>query len=162
VGGAFDQVLADSLNTALAVRISRRFVDASAMTLAPTNGLSSARLQRVRDYIEAHLAERLSLHEIADVACLSPFHFRRSFKQAVGVGPHYYIVRRRVEHAKLLMRQTDRPLGLIAQEVGFADQSHLTTAFRREIGITPGNFRAEVAGKPLAHLQGQSIPQAYS
>jgi AraC-like DNA-binding protein len=157
-GGVFDQVLADSLNTALAVRISRRFVEASAMALAPANGLSCTRLQRVRDYIEAHLTERLSLHEIAEVACLSPYHFSRSFKQSMGVGPHHYIVQRRIEKAKILMRRTGHPLGLIAQEVGFTDQSHLTAAFRREIGVTPGIFRAEVAREGLAHLLGWSSP----
>jgi AraC family transcriptional regulator len=162
-GGVFDQVLADSLNTALAVRISRCFVDGSAIALAPANGLSCTRLQRVRDYIEAHLAERLGLHEIADVACLSPYHFSRSFKQAMGVGPHHYIVQRRIERAKILMRRTDHSLGLIAQEAGFTDQSHLTTVFRREIGVTPGIFRAEVSGEPLAHLLGRSsTPQIYS
>jgi AraC family transcriptional regulator len=49
---------------------------------------------------------------------------------------------RRVERAKALMSRTDQPLALVAQEVGFADQSHLTSVFRREIGVTPGYFRA--------------------
>jgi AraC-like DNA-binding protein len=61
------------------------------------------------------------------------------------------------------MRRTDHSLGLIAQEAGFTDQSHLTTVFRREIGVTPGIFRAEVAREPLAHLLGRSTtPQIYS
>jgi AraC family transcriptional regulator len=85
-GGFLDHVLADALNTALAVRITRLFVDRSAINLAPSNGLSRARVKRVCDYIEAHLDDRLSLTEIAGVACLSPYHFSRSFKQAVGVG----------------------------------------------------------------------------
>jgi len=123
----------------------RRFVDSSKIALTPSNGLSRDRLNRVQDYIEAHLDDRLTLTELAGVACLSPYHFSRSFKQARGVGLHHYVMQRRLERAKTLMRRTNEPLALIAQEVGFADQSHLNSAFRREIGVTPGRFRAALA-----------------
>jgi len=141
-GGFLDHILADALNTALAVQIMRLCGDPTAIAIAPSNGLSRERLTRVYDYIEAHLDDRLTLADLARVACLSPYHFSRSFKQAVGVGPQRYVMQRRVERAKALMRRTNRPLAMIAQEVGFADQSHLTSVFRREIGVTPGHFRA--------------------
>ena len=144
-GGFLDHILADALNTALAVQITRLCGDPTAITLEPTNGLSRERLKRVYDYVDAHLDDRLSLTDLAGVACLSPYHFSRSFKLAVGVGPQRYVMQRRVERAKALMRRTDRPLAMIAQEVGFADQSHLTSVFRREIGVTPGHFRAALA-----------------
>ena len=98
--GFLDHILVDALNTALAVRIVRHFVDPSKITLAPSNGLSRERLQRVCDYIEAHLDDRLTLADLAGVACLSPYHFSRSFKQAVGVGPQRYVMQRRIERAK--------------------------------------------------------------
>lgn len=107
--------------------------------------VSPERLQRVRDYVEAHLDEGISLTVLADIACLSPYHFSRSFKQAAGVGPQRYVMQRRLERAKNLMRRTHEPLALIAQEAGFAGQSHFTIAFRREIGVTPGRFRASLA-----------------
>jgi AraC-like DNA-binding protein len=141
-GSFLDQILADALNTALAVQITRLCSDPTAITLEPSNGLSRERLKRVYDYIEAHLDVRLTLADLSGVACLSPYHFSRSFKQAVGMGPQRYVMHRRVERAKALIRRTDQPLALIAQEVGFADQSHLTSVFRREIGVTPGHFRA--------------------
>jgi AraC family transcriptional regulator len=143
--GFLDHILVDALNTALAVRIVSHFVDPSKITLAPSSGLSHERLQRVRDYIEAHLDDRLTLADLAGVACLSPYHFSRSFKQAVGVGPQRYVMERRIARAKVLMRRTRQPLASIALEVGFADQSHLTAIFRREIGVTPGRFRAALA-----------------
>jgi len=139
--GFLDHILADALNTALAVRITRLFVDPSAINLAPSNGMSRERLKRVRDYIEEHLDDRLTLTEIAGVACLSPYHFSRSFKQAVGVGPRRYVMQRRIARAKTLLQRTERPLSWVAQEAGFYDQSHLTTEFRREVGVTPGRFR---------------------
>jgi AraC family transcriptional regulator len=144
-GGFLDRILADALNTALAVQITRRFVEPAAITLAPSNGLSPERLRRVRDYVEAHLDDDLSLTVLAGIACLSPYHFSRSFKAAAGVGPQRYVIQRRLERAKTLLRRTNQPLAWIAQEAGFADQSHLTAIFRRETGVTPGRFRAALA-----------------
>jgi AraC family transcriptional regulator len=144
-GGFVDGILADALNTALAVQVTRRFADPSALMPEPSNGLSLERLNRVRDYIETHLDDRLTLTDLAGVACLSPYHFSRSFKEAVGIGPQRYVLRRRLERAKTLMRRTKQPLALIAQEVDFTDQSHLTSIFRRETGTTPGRYRAALA-----------------
>ena len=141
-GGLFDTILVDALNTALAVQLTRLCGYSAAIMPAPSNGLSQERLKRVHDYVEARLDQRLSLTDLAAVSCLSPYHFSRSFKQAVGVGPQRYITQRRLERAKTLMRRTNLPLALIAQEAGFADQSHLTSVFRREIGVTPGSYRA--------------------
>ena len=141
----FDDILVDALNTALAVRVIRHLVDPSKIAPALSNGLSRERLQRVREYIDAHLDDRLKLADLAGVACLSPCHFSRSFKQAVGVSPHRYVMEQRIAWAKALMRRTRQSLALIAQEVGLTDQSHLTSVFRRETGMTPGRYRTTVA-----------------
>ena len=143
-GGFADRILIESLGTALCIRIAQRFV--GHLPLPTSNkGLSPERLRRVRDYIEAHLDDDLSLTVLADIACLSPYHFSRSFKEAAGVGPQRYVIRRRLERAKTLLRRTHEPLARIAQEAGFADQSHLNSIFRREMGVTPGRFRAALA-----------------
>jgi AraC family transcriptional regulator len=141
--GFADRILVESLGTAMFIRIARRFI--GHLPLPTSGGLSPGRLQRVRDYVEAHLDDNLSLTVLADIACLSSYHFSRSFKQATGVGPQRYVIQRRIKRAKRLLRQTGVPLALIAQETGFADQSHLTHMFRRETGMTPGRFRADLA-----------------
>jgi AraC family transcriptional regulator len=142
-GGFAEKILVETLGTALLIRIARRFV--GHLPLPTSGGLSPERLQRVRDYVEAHLDDDLSLTILAGIACLSPYHFSRSFKQATGVRPQRHVIQRRIERAKRLLRQTRQPLALIAQEAGFADQSHLTQMFRREMGMTPGRFRAALA-----------------
>ncbi len=136
--GTMDRLLADSLVAALAMRVAQRF-SSSQQQRQPD--LPQLRLRRVFDYIDANLDQDLTLAELAGVACLSPCHFSRSFKESVGIGPQRYTVRRRVERAKALLQQRGDTLAGIAAMVGFADQSHFTAAFRRETGMTPGRFR---------------------
>jgi AraC family transcriptional regulator len=121
------------------MRAQKKRSHTSGQTEKPT--LSRERLRRVTDYIEAHLAEPLSLTEIGEIACLSPFHFSRSFKRSAGVGLHEYVVRRRIERAKQLMLYSDLSLAQIAGTVGFDSQSSFTARFRREVGLSPGRFR---------------------
>ena len=82
-GGFADRILIESLGTALCIRIAQRFVGHLPLPIS-TKGLSPERLRRVRDYIEGHLDDHLSLTVLADIACLSPYHFSRSFKEAAG------------------------------------------------------------------------------
>lgn len=136
--GTLDRLLAESLLAALAMRVVQRFGSEQPQHQPD---LTRLRLRRVLEYIDAHLDQDLTLAELANIACLSPCHFSRSFKNAYGVGPQRYTVQRRVERAKALLLRGDETLAGIAAAVGFADQSHFTAAFRRESGMTPGRFR---------------------
>jgi AraC family transcriptional regulator len=142
--GPADRLLVDGLSMALAVRIARRFAPRKPRS-GEGPGLPRGRLRRVLDHVEAHLGEEMTLAELAGIACLSPFHFSRCFKRTVGVGPQRYVLRRRIERAREMIRRTDEPLASVAQALGFADQSHFTKAFRRETGLTPARFRAAAA-----------------
>ncbi len=98
-------------------------------------------MREVTEYIEAHLDRNLALAELAAVAGRSPRHFARLFRAASGLSPHQYVVRRRVERAKLLLTTTDLALARIAVDVGFADPSHLAAHFRRLVGVSPARYR---------------------
>jgi AraC family transcriptional regulator len=95
----------------------------------------------VVDFIEANLASDVGLGELAAVAIMSPHHFSELFRRSTGESPHRYVVTRRLERAKNLLRETDLNILDIALSVGFADQSSFTKVFRRRVGVTPGAFR---------------------
>lgn len=104
-------------------------------------GLSSAAFSRVQLFIEAHLARRIRMEELAQRSGLSVFYFSRAFRQSTGMTPHAWVQQRRVERARELLNHSTRSLGDIALEVGFSSQSHFTTVFRRLTGLTPAVIR---------------------
>jgi AraC-like DNA-binding protein len=108
---------------------------------ACNGGLAPRVLQRVREYIDAHLGENIELEALADTAGLSRCHFARAFKQSVGTAPHCYLMQRRLERAKQLIIETRLPLAEIALECGFSDQSHFSRRFLQYVGVTPRSFR---------------------
>jgi AraC-like DNA-binding protein len=102
--------------------------------------LNAAReISRARDYIAACYAEDISLNELASIACLSPFHFAREFKKALGLPPHTYLIQTRVRKAREMIAAGTK-LAEVACAVGFTDQSHLTRQFKRITGVTPGQY----------------------
>ena len=96
-------------------------------------------VSRVREYIDEHYAQQLSLEELSSVAGLSPFHLNRLFCAEVGMAPHAYQMHRRIERSKRMLRE-HHPIADTALEMGFADQSHFSKFFRRIVGTTPANF----------------------
>jgi transcriptional regulator of acetoin/glycerol metabolism/AraC-like DNA-binding protein len=111
-------------------------------------GLSPAVTRRICDYIEGHLDEKIRLDGLAALAGLSTDHFARAFHQSVGVPPHTYLLRRRLEEVEYMLRKTHAPLSEIALATGFSDQSHLARHFRRWAGMSPRQVRWS-EGNPL-------------
>jgi AraC family transcriptional regulator len=111
--------------------------------LPGAEGINSGawRVQQSLIFIERNLSERLSLPEIARAHDLSPYHFVRVFKRWVGLAPHQYVMRRRLERGKELLEDTDLPIAEIALTVGCANQSHFSALFRRVTGMTPMTYR---------------------
>jgi transcriptional regulator GlxA family with amidase domain len=115
--------------------------DTTAQPSVHRGGLPPRALQRVREFIEAHLEENIRLQVLAVIVGLSMSHFARAFKQSEGVTPHDYVLRCRVKRAQELLADTDLPLSEIAIAVGFADQSHCARRFREHVGLTPSRYR---------------------
>jgi len=108
---------------------------------APARGGLAAWQQRIlTDYIEAHLAEQISLARLAALVQLSPYHFCRAFKQSFGLPPHRYHTSRRIERAKTLLAKPDYSVTEIGMTVGFSETSSFTAAFRKVTGMTPTGY----------------------
>jgi len=85
-----------------------------------------------------------TLAELAALSGVSRFQFLRGFARETGITPHAYLLQRRVRLARQLLI-AGRALAEAALEAGFADQSHMTRAFRRQFGVTPARYRAAIA-----------------
>jgi AraC family transcriptional regulator len=106
-------------------------------------GLSRRNERRAKEIIDANLGGDLSAAKLAQECGMSVSHFRRAFRQSVGVAPHRWLVLRRVEVAKDLLCDSARAICDIALDCGFADQSHLTRVFSTIVGVSPGEWRRE-------------------
>ncbi|MFC4310816.1 helix-turn-helix domain-containing protein [Steroidobacter flavus] len=103
-------------------------------------GLSRRALNRAHSYMAENLGERFTLDDLARQAGVSRFHFARLFRVSTGDSPMAYLLKSRIERAKQMLLQDDRPVCEIAAALGFCDQSHLTRTFRRMTGLTPREF----------------------
>ena len=101
-------------------------------------------MEHIARFIDDNFADRLTLDELAARAGLSVFRFVTVFRKEVGVSPHRYLCKVRVQAAQSLLRTGVRP-SIAATEVGFFDQSHLCRHFRAVCGMTPGQYLATPA-----------------
>lgn len=106
-----------------------------------SSGLAPWQALRVRDYVETTLSGAITVGCLAGIAKLSTSHFARAFRASFGMTPAAYVVARRVERAKLMMLGTTESLCRISLDCGFTDQSHLSRAFRRQVGQSPSHWR---------------------
>jgi AraC-like DNA-binding protein len=103
-------------------------------------------VQRARDYLHAHPAEAVTLSDLAEVSGLSMYRLARTFKTETGLAPHAYQVQLRVLRAKRLLA-AGHGIAETAVQCGFFDQAHLTSQFKRHVGITPGVYARGTAGR---------------
>ena len=149
-------VVAAALADLLAAHLVRRH-SAATTALEPLGrkDVSEAMLRRVVEHIDRNLAADLTVGTLAAVVGVSRDHFGRLFRRAVGRTPHEFVVRRRVERAKELLRGGGGSIAEVALAVGFADQGHLTRHFGRLLGTTPARFLREhgILKRPSAFLR---------
>jgi AraC family transcriptional regulator len=130
----------DLLGMSLAHTLLRRHAALPIELKAVRGGIPLARLRRVLEFIEAHMHTDVRLEQLAAEAELSPFHFARLFRETTGITPHQYVLERRIERAKLLLRLKQMPIAEIAQQSGFSSATNFVRSFRSRVGVTPGEW----------------------
>lgn len=144
-----DRMALDSACHLLIHRLLRHHTDQTTKETVK-GGLAPAVQRNLTEYIEANLTSALTLEQLARRAKLSTFHFAKMFRTSVGLPPHAYVAKRRVDRAKHLLRDGKLELAQIALACGYASQSHFTRAFKAEADMTPGAWRsAQEIGRHL-------------
>src|SRR5262249_53385860 len=140
-GAAGGWLAAESLANVLVVHLIRHLLAPRRLARGPDGAMPRGRLRAVVEYIEEHLAASPTLEQMAAVARLSPYHFARQFKSAIGLPPHQFVILPRVERAKLLLQGGALSLAEVAAHAGFSGQSVFCLHFKRLVGVTPRQFR---------------------
>ena len=99
------------------------------------------RLTMAKDYIHSCYNEDLSLHKIAQVSFLNSYYLLREFKKCFGITPHQYLTQRRLNEARRLLINTDRPLQVICNDIGFENVSSFCKLFKSQYHLQPTVFR---------------------
>ena len=131
---------AETLTSGLVLHLLANHAVATPKVPAPAGKLNAYQLRAVVDCIESQLDEDVSLIALAQRAHVSPFHFARLFRTTVGLPPHQFVMRLRIERALHLMRLGAMPLAQVALACGFHDQPHFTRAFHRAVRMTPAMY----------------------
>ncbi len=137
-----NQLTLSTASTLLLTHLVQHYSNVQWALPTVTGGLSPFVLRNVLAFIEENLAQPLTLAELAAQASLSEFHFARMFRQSMQMAPHQYVMQRRMEKAKTLVRTTRQPLTDIALACGFSSASHFSNRFRAATGLTPSQLRA--------------------
>jgi AraC family transcriptional regulator len=140
---AASRLYVEAASLTLAARLLQKHCDsgACAPTDSSAHSLDHIRLRRVLDYIAANIKDDITLVDLAGIAGYSPFHFARKFTLAMGISPHRYISRIRLENAMAELAARKLPLAQIALNAQFSSQASFTRAFHRTIGMTPKEYQ---------------------
>lgn len=127
----------------IATHLARNYAEIPEHPQGVSAALPGFKLKQVTDWIEAHLDEEFDLDALAAKAELSKFHFHRLFKEATGISPAKFQLDARMKEARRRLRETKQSVVTIALDTGFSSPSHFAQVFRREVGMTPSEFRRQ-------------------
>jgi AraC family transcriptional regulator len=140
-GGAGSDVMFDALARVFIVKLIKRYGEQRSDALAFIKGFTAQNCKRVLDFVAENYGRPITIEDLAGVAGISTAHFARLFKTVLGETPYQYVLDYRVEQAKRMLAERDRPLIDIALACGFSDQPHFTRIFKRLTGKTPREWR---------------------
>jgi AraC family transcriptional regulator len=133
-------ILIDGLMLAIRALMIQRITDGVPDAIDRVH-ISPIRLARVLEYIEANVAQTITLSDLAAIADLSVFHFSRVFKRQTGSTPYQAVNTKRLDLARALVATSIMPLAEVALACGFSSQAHFSTAFGKHVGMSPGRYR---------------------
>jgi AraC family transcriptional regulator len=136
-----DRLYAETLTAQLAIELVRFSSRGARRPLAEHGGLAEWQRRAVIEFINDNLDRNISLKELASLVRLSPNHLCKAFARTMGMPPHQYHRRQRIERAKLLLADTRRSITDIVSATGYTASSNFATAFRRVTGLSPREFR---------------------
>jgi AraC family transcriptional regulator len=143
-GTAEDGLYIDAIAQMMAVHLARTHSSRSRpVRIVPERAISGRKMRRLIEFIDENLDGDLSLDAMAREVEISPLYLARAFKAAVGQSPHQYVLARRIERAKELLRNTEMPVVDVALSAGFSSQSHLSHWFLRNVGVSPAAYRRQ-------------------
>ncbi len=145
IPSAGGEIYADAVATQLALMVLRRRYD-TPKTATRRRMLSPAELARVTDHLEADLAETGGIDTLAELIDMEKFAFIRAFKETTGQAPHQFLIDRRMARIKNKLLHSNETLANIAYATGFSSQAHMTSAFAKRVGNTPGKWRDAAKG----------------
>ena len=108
---------------------------------SPSGSHTRRNLQEVKDYLDSHYREKITLDQLAEQYYINKFYLSRLFKEQFGISPLSYLLSVRITHAKQLLRFDSLPVEKIAQECGMNDANYFSRIFRKIEGSSPGEFR---------------------
>ena len=100
----------------------------------------------ILEFIDKNYNKKITLNDLAEISCYNPSYFGQMFRKCVGVSPIEYLNRIRVEKAAELLSSSEISVDQVALEVGFSDRKRFYQIFKREMGVTPGQYKKEAAG----------------
>lgn len=141
-----DQVYLETLALLAAIEVSSLSKARPRSQLPRSVGLSTRTQRLVQDFVAENLHHNITLSELAGLSQLSRFHFARSFKMTIGLPPHQYVLRCRIERAKINLRNNKLAIREIAYICGFTSHAHFSAMFLKIVGCTPDEYRRNVGG----------------
>ena len=137
---ADSRLYVESAANMLAVHLLKRYSTRKCNIKEYSDGLPKYKLKEIIDYINDNLDQNLSLGKMSQIVQMSPHYFATLFKQSMGIAPHQYITKCRVEKAKCLL-YSRVSVTQVSDLVGFKSQSHFAKVFRKYVGVNPREFR---------------------
>ena len=133
------EIICRNLMENLVILLSRQ--ENFAITLTPIQKKSTRLCIAVRQYIDNHFKENLSLEILAEITHVSKYHMVHVFTEEYGISPINYLISKRIEEGKQLLQRTDYSLALIGRTLGFSSPSYFSQAFKKQVHCTPMEYR---------------------